>query len=140
MAKFLEDRDVLWASSSELRDLPLSRRAALALQRQGYTTVQHLLDETEAGLLQVPNFGRRSLNEVKACLTEKDHFDPGLDEVIRDLSPEVERLRVEVAKLAAERDTLRWVVERLTQGGAEASAGQNAIARAAGRPIDEAAE
>lgn len=82
----------------------------------------------------------RSLNEVKACLTEKDHFDPGPDEVIRDLSLEVERLRVEVAKLAAERDTLRWVVERLTQGGAEASAGQNASARAAGRPIEGAAE
>lgn len=135
MAKFLEDRDVLWASSSELRDLPLSRRAALALQRQGYTTVQHLLDETEAGLLQVPNFGRRSLNEVKACLTEKDHFDLGPDKVIRDLSLEVQRLQVELAKLVAERDSLRWVVERLTQVDAEASDGQNASARAAGRPI-----
>ena len=136
MAKFLEDCRVLWAPSSHICDLPLSRRAVLALQRQGYTTVQDLLDKTEAGLLQVPNFGRRSLNEVKACLTGKDHFDPGPDKVMRDLSLEVQRLQVELAKLVAERDSLRWVVERLTQVDAKASDGQNASARAAGRPIE----
>ena len=107
----------------------------LALQIDGYKTVQDLLDETEAWLLRTPGLGRRGLNEVKACLTKKDHLDPGPNKVMRDLSLEVQRLQVELAKLVAERDSLRWVVERLTQVDAEASDGQNASARAAGRPI-----
>jgi len=57
-----------------VRDLGLSLRALQALSRAGLTEVGQVLDLLAAGsarLLAVPDFGRRSLEELKSRLAER---------------------------------------------------------------------
>ena len=43
-------------------------RAANALHNDNIKTVQHLIEKTDSELLRIPNFGRKSLNELKELL------------------------------------------------------------------------
>lgn len=61
----LGGRDV---GSVLVEELELSVRALNCLKTEGIRTVAHLAATTEAELLRTPNFGRRSLNEVKEIL------------------------------------------------------------------------
>jgi hypothetical protein len=53
-------------------DLEFSIRTNECLKRDGIVYVGDLVLKTEAELLRVPNFGRRSLNEVKEALASLD--------------------------------------------------------------------
>jgi len=48
----------------------LSRRPSNCFRAENIYTIKDLLSKTERQLLAIPNFGRRSLNEVKAALSE----------------------------------------------------------------------
>lgn len=58
---------LLWRPISEL---DVSLRAVFALSNQGIVRIEHILTKTERELLRIPNFGPRSLNEVKAALAK----------------------------------------------------------------------
>lgn len=51
-----------------LETLDLSVRSANALKNENLKTLGQLCRYTEADLLRIPNFGRRSLNEIKEVL------------------------------------------------------------------------
>ena len=63
--KKLGGRDV---GSVLVEELELSVRAANCLKTEGICTVAHLAMMTEAELMRMPNFGRRTLSEVKEIL------------------------------------------------------------------------
>ncbi len=52
-------------------DIPFSPRVKNALQKLGVTTLGDLVQKTEEDLLDIPNFGRTSLREVKEFLNGK---------------------------------------------------------------------
>lgn len=49
-------------------ELEFTIRTANALRDGGIVTVRDLIQKTDQELLRIPNFGRKSLNEVKAVL------------------------------------------------------------------------
>jgi Lon protease-like protein len=51
-------------------DLPLSRRAFTGLQLKNIGNIGELLQYTEPDLLEIKNFGRKSLNEIKIVLSK----------------------------------------------------------------------
>jgi len=51
-------------------ELPLSIRSANCLRADGVVYVGDLVQKTEAEMLRTPNFGRKSLNEIKQVLAE----------------------------------------------------------------------
>jgi hypothetical protein len=51
-------------------DLPLSIRSGNCLRSDGIVYVGDLVQQTEAGMLRTPNFGRKSLGEIKNVLPE----------------------------------------------------------------------
>jgi DNA-directed RNA polymerase subunit alpha len=53
-----------------IEDLDLSVRSYNCLKREGVATVGELLDKTEQELLEIRNFGSKSVDEVKEKLTE----------------------------------------------------------------------
>lgn len=53
-----------------IEELDLSVRSYNCLKRAGINTVQELTDKTEAQMMKVRNFGRKSLEEVKVKLTD----------------------------------------------------------------------
>ena len=52
----------------KIQELELSIRVMSVLLNNGTTTVGLLVNQTESDLLRLPNFGRKSLNEVKEVL------------------------------------------------------------------------
>jgi len=52
----------------KINELELSIRVMSVLLNNGTTTVGLLVNQTESDLLRLPNFGRKSLNEVKEVL------------------------------------------------------------------------
>ena len=52
----------------QVNTLEMSTRSAKALKNEGLKTLEDLCRYTESDLLRIPNFGRRSLNEVKGIL------------------------------------------------------------------------
>lgn len=56
-----------------IRALRLSSRAANALHNDNFTTIRDVLLKTEGELFRIPNFGRRSMNELKAALKVLGH-------------------------------------------------------------------
>ncbi|HEY3227404.1 MAG TPA: DNA-directed RNA polymerase subunit alpha C-terminal domain-containing protein, partial [Planctomycetota bacterium] len=54
-----------------LADVTFSQRVRNALQKLGLTTLGDLVQRTEEELLEIPNFGKTSLREVKEFLTSK---------------------------------------------------------------------
>ncbi|MDM6822267.1 DNA-directed RNA polymerase subunit alpha C-terminal domain-containing protein, partial [Escherichia coli] len=53
-----------------IEDLDLSVRSYNGLKREGVATVGELLDRTEQDLLEIRNFGQKSVDEVKEKLVE----------------------------------------------------------------------
>jgi DNA-directed RNA polymerase subunit alpha len=49
-------------------DLPLSRRAFTGLQLKSIGNIDELIQYTEPDLLEIRNFGRKSLDEIKIVL------------------------------------------------------------------------
>ncbi|MCC5948879.1 MAG: DNA-directed RNA polymerase subunit alpha [Nitriliruptoraceae bacterium] len=56
--------------SQAIEDLDLSVRSYNCLKREGVATVGELMDKTEQELLEIRNFGSKSVDEVKEKLTE----------------------------------------------------------------------
>jgi DNA-directed RNA polymerase subunit alpha len=55
-----------------IEDLDLTVRSYNCLKREGVTTVGELVQKTEGDLLEIRNFGQKSIDEVKAKLEELD--------------------------------------------------------------------
>jgi len=55
---------------TRVEDMDFSVRTFNCLRKAGVTTVGELIERTESDLMQIRNFGRKSLNEVKAKLKE----------------------------------------------------------------------
>jgi len=53
-----------------IKALVLSKRTINSLLSQGIETLGHLIDKKEYELTRIPNFGRRSLDDVKKTLKE----------------------------------------------------------------------
>ncbi len=53
-----------------IEDLDLTVRSYNCLKREGVTTVGELIEKTEEDLLEIRNFGQKSIDEVKAKLEE----------------------------------------------------------------------
>lgn len=54
----------------KIADLVLSVRSANCCKNEGIVTVGDLVQKTEAEMLRTPNFGRKSLNEIKEVLQQ----------------------------------------------------------------------
>ena len=65
-------------------ELELSVRSANCLKNAEITLIGELVQKTEAEMLKTKNFGRKSLNEIKAILTE---MGLGLGMVLEDFPP-----------------------------------------------------
>jgi hypothetical protein len=55
-----------------VNELELSVRPACALHNEGIETLRELVTKTEAELMRIPNFGRKSLREVVEALADFD--------------------------------------------------------------------
>lgn len=53
----------------KIDDLELSVRSANCLKNEGLRYIGELIQKTEADMLKTPNFGKKSLDEIKAVLT-----------------------------------------------------------------------
>ena len=53
-----------------IEDMDLTVRSYNCLKREGVTTVGELVQKTEDDLLEIRNFGQKSIDEVKAKLQE----------------------------------------------------------------------
>ena len=51
-----------------IEDMEMSVRAHNCLKRAGISTIGELIEKTEDELLRLPNFGRRTFDEIKATL------------------------------------------------------------------------
>ena len=76
--------------------LPLSVRAATCLMNDNIVYIGDLVQKTEAEMLRIPNFGGKSLNEIKEVLVQRGlHFGVEIPhwppQNIEELSREVER-------------------------------------------------
>lgn len=84
-AQFVNFEDMIEESASERLDVPfnenllkkvdeleLSVRSANCLKNENIFYLGDLVQRTEADMLRTPNFGRKSLNEIKALLTSMD--------------------------------------------------------------------
>lgn len=65
----LGDRDPLDVRVDELE---LNVRPANALRNEGIETLRELVTKTEAELMRIPNFGRKSLQEIIEALADFD--------------------------------------------------------------------
>jgi DNA-directed RNA polymerase subunit alpha len=54
-----------------IEELELGVRSYNCLKREGIQTVGDLVSKTEAELLNIPNFGKKSIDEVQDKLTER---------------------------------------------------------------------
>ena len=54
-----------------IEDLELGVRSYNCLKREGIQTVGYLVTKTEAELLNIPNFGKKSIDEVNDKLAER---------------------------------------------------------------------
>ena len=55
---------------SNITELKLSVRSANWLRRNEVVTIGDLVQKSEAEMLRTPNFGRKSLNEIKEVLAQ----------------------------------------------------------------------
>ena len=74
-------------------ELELSVRASNCLKTANIRTISDLVGKTEAELLKTKNFGKKSLNEIKAILTEM-----GLGLGMRIEPEELERLKAQLER------------------------------------------
>jgi DNA-directed RNA polymerase subunit alpha len=64
--------EVSGALAQPIEDLDLTVRSYNCLKREGVTTVGELVEKSEEDLLEIRNFGQKSIDEVKAKLEELD--------------------------------------------------------------------
>jgi DNA-directed RNA polymerase subunit alpha len=57
---------------NRVEELELSVRSANCLQNAGIDYIYQLVQKTEGDMLKTKNFGRKSLNEIKAILKERE--------------------------------------------------------------------
>jgi DNA-directed RNA polymerase subunit alpha len=67
-----EDEDWNEYLFHRVEDLELSVRSANCLQNAGIEYIHQLVQRTEQDMLKTKNFGRKSLNEIKEILTERN--------------------------------------------------------------------
>ncbi|MDQ3660237.1 MAG: DNA-directed RNA polymerase subunit alpha [Actinomycetota bacterium] len=67
-----EEEVVSGVLAQPIEDLDLTVRSYNCLKREGVTTVGELLQKSEEDLLEIRNFGQKSIDEVKAKLEELD--------------------------------------------------------------------
>ena len=60
-----------------IEELELGVRSYNCLKREGIQTVGDLVSKTEAELLNIPNFGKKSIDEVKEKLDERGLVSTG---------------------------------------------------------------
>ncbi len=65
-----EEKEQVTALASPIEDLELSVRSYNCLKRQGIDTLEQLLDCTDVDLVNIRNFGSKSIDEVKNKLVE----------------------------------------------------------------------
>jgi DNA-directed RNA polymerase subunit alpha len=53
---------------TEVQELWLSVRASNAIMREGFKTVREIYSKTDEELLRIPNFGRKSLAEIRSLI------------------------------------------------------------------------
>lgn len=95
-------------------DFPFSTRTVNAMVNESIHSIEHLCQHTEWELLRIPNFGRKSLNEIKEYLGMvglglRSDLPPGpmpaeLSTLYAKMAGhmrEVERLRKEIASREA---------------------------------------
>ena len=56
----------------KVEELELSVRSANCLKNDNIIYIGDLVQKTESGMLRTPNFGRKSLNEIKEVLTQME--------------------------------------------------------------------
>jgi DNA-directed RNA polymerase subunit alpha len=64
------DDEMTALMNKPIEDLDLTVRSYNCLKREGVTTVGELSEQSEEDLLEIRNFGQKSIDEVKAKLTE----------------------------------------------------------------------
>jgi DNA-directed RNA polymerase subunit alpha len=64
------DDEMAALMNKPIEDLDLTVRSYNCLKREGVTTVGELTEQSEDDLLEIRNFGQKSIDEVKAKLTE----------------------------------------------------------------------
>jgi DNA-directed RNA polymerase subunit alpha len=64
------DDEMTALMNKPIEDLDLTVRSYNCLKREGVTTVGELTEQSEDDLLEIRNFGQKSIDEVKAKLTE----------------------------------------------------------------------
>ncbi len=67
-----EDEQASGVLARPIEELDLTVRSYNCLKREGVTTVGELVEKTEEDLLEIRNFGQKSIDEVKAKLEELD--------------------------------------------------------------------
>jgi DNA-directed RNA polymerase subunit alpha len=67
-----EEEVVSGVLAQPIEDLDLTVRSYNCLKREGVTTVGELVQKSEEDLLEIRNFGQKSIDEVKAKLEELD--------------------------------------------------------------------
>jgi DNA-directed RNA polymerase subunit alpha len=73
MARFIQcvaHGDQSHATSTSVDTLALSVRASNLLKSSGITTIEQLVQKTEKELLQQPNYGRKTVDEIKEELAK----------------------------------------------------------------------
>ena len=65
-----------------IENLDLSQRAYNSLRRSGLMTIGQVLERTEKELLDLRNFGRKSYDELRARLIERDYIDGSVDGLV----------------------------------------------------------
>ncbi len=66
----VEEETVEPVLTSPIEDLELSVRSYNCLKRQGIDTLEQLLECTDVDLVNIRNFGSKSIEEVKAKLVD----------------------------------------------------------------------
>ena len=66
------EEEVSGVLAQPIEDLDLTVRSYNCLKREGVTTVGELMEKSEEDLLEIRNFGQKSIDEVKAKLEELD--------------------------------------------------------------------
>ncbi len=74
-------------------DLNLSNRTATCLKNENIIYIKDLLQKSEKYMLRTPNFGRKSLNEIKTVLAS---MELGFDMKISNYSEEITILFINI--------------------------------------------
>jgi hypothetical protein len=82
----------------KVEELGFSERPANCLNNENVTYVSDLVQRTEAEMLRIPNFGRRSLNEIKEALAQLK-LCLGMEDVPGWSPEDIEKLRKQTTRV-----------------------------------------